>query len=167
MQSTDFSQRVRSNFPCSLEVLTKGGGILVLAKKQIIIKDSHSSNLGDIVVFLAGTDLIFGVYRRPNTNLYAFLTILQSFLKKFSLYQNVHLAGDFNFHVTQSNNYILRELQTIRKSIAQLVSFVTRPFGQSPSTIDHFYTSNEKRCEVFLQETYFSDHLPFVAHIDN
>ena len=149
---------------------SRGGGVGILVKKSLRVKRLGSVNFSSFenVVVLAkcpiGNIRFVVIYRPPSSQIKAFLEDFASLLEQLvPTSGNLLIAGDFNFHLDDSDNADATKFHNLLESF-NLKQHVATPTHSRGHTLDLIITRSEENLVdgIVVRDPTLSDH--FAVH---
>ncbi|XP_046401547.1 uncharacterized protein LOC124167610 [Ischnura elegans] len=152
----------------SSQTLYKNGGVLILVKDSICVRNFRFNNPSKELDFeCCGTQLLLGdtaisvvcVYRSPSGDYSLFLNLLDNAIPAFMKNAaNTIICGDFNVDFSSNSSQVRQLLDSFRTfNFSQTVNQATRVTRSSSTIIDNIFT-DKPSTESIILDTYFSDH---------
>src|SRR6266404_5372524 len=164
------------NFECSLRPNSNYGGVGLYIHNFILYKILNVNSITGseslwLTINVNNLNIIIGlIYRKPNANLYDFLSCLDQTLNGLKLDKNkLILLGDFNIDLNCTNNNVINYLSLLNSfNLNQLIKIPTRFTKCSSTLIDHMFTNID---DFFINSgtitTSIADHLPIFLVCNN
>jgi len=164
------------NFECSLRSNSNYGGVGLYIHNSIPYKILNVNSITGseslwLTINVNNVNIIIGlIYRKPNANLYDFLSCLDQTLNGLKLDKNkLILLGDFNIDLNCTNNNVINYLSLLNSyNLNQLINIPTRFTKRSSTLIDHMFTNID---DFFINSgtitTSIADHLPIFLVCNN